>query len=725
VTQFARRLWHLIAAAVLCAQAAFSQDTKYPAKDSQIPLPACLDESGIQLGYAACTKADLEEWRKDVFHWRNESRIRAGYNDAEYRREELKWTQSSFMQPQMMVEDRYFYDRDTGQYTVDRYLADLDKRFGGIDSVLIWHSYPNIGIDDRSQYDLLRALPGGVPALRKMIDDFHKHGVRVLFPMMMWDQGTRPEGIANWDATAGLMAEIGADGVNGDTMGGVPRAFREASDKTGHPVIFEPEGYPRTNEMLAYNNMSWAYWRYPFTPLLSEGKLLEPRHMINISDRWNRSKTDNLQFAFFNGVGLETWENIWSIWNGITPRGAESIRRVAAVERAVAPFLISQNWEPLMPTLQFGVFASAWTLGAEKVFTIVNRNEYNLTGPQLERPYQAGMHYYDLWHGAELKPVRHGDTVQLSFDIEGRGFGAVVVTPSLSNPKIQALMETSRGWSAVPLNSLSDEWKPLPQQIVEIAKTKPAQGSPAGMVNIPATTGFLFRVDGLEIEGTNWAGLDVQYPWEDTPRRHHLHQMEIAGFWIDKYPVTNAEFKKFLDAAHYQPKDNYNFLKDWKDGKYPDGWANKPVTWVSQEDARAYATWAGKRLPHEWEWQYAAQGNDGRAYPWGSQWDETAVPIPDKTRTLTAPDDVDAHPKGVSPFGVMDLVGNVWQWTDEFQDEHTRTAVLRGGSYYQPQGSMWYFPKAFKNTEHSKYLLMAPAKDRAGTLGFRCVLDTE
>jgi formylglycine-generating enzyme required for sulfatase activity len=717
------RLFFLPAALACFLTILRAQDTSYPASGSLIPVPHCLDEPGIQVTHDDCV-AQIREWRKDVLRWRDEMRIRAGYNGAEYQRPELQWAQSSFMQPQMMVEDRYFYDRETGKYTVDRYLDDLVARFGGIDSVLIWQSYPNIGIDNRSQYDLIRALPGGIPGLRAMIDSFHKRGVRVLFPMMMWDQGTRPEGIANWDATAQIMAAIGADGVNGDTMDGIPRAFRDASDKTGHPLVFEPEGYPRAAEMMAYNNMSWGYWRYPFTPLLSQGKLLEPRHMINISDRWNRSKTDNLQFAFFNGVGLETWENVWSVWNGITPRGAETIRRVAAVERAVAPFLVSQEWEPLTPTVQFGVFATGWPLTGEKVFTIVNRNEYNLTGPQIELPYRLGLHYYDLWRGVELRPVRRGDNVTLSFDIEAHGFGAVFVTPQLNNPAVTALMERSKNWAAAPLNSLSDEWKPLPQQILTTEKTAPPKSDPAGMIRIPASE-FLFRVDGLEIEGDNWAGLDVQYPWEDTPRRHHVHQMSIASFWIDKYPVTNAEFQKFLVATHYHPKDDYNFLKDWKDGKYPSGWGDKPVTWVSQEDARAYAVWTAKRLPHEWEWQYAAQGHDARTYPWGNSWDDKAVPVPNKTRELTAPDDVDAHPNGASPFGVMDLVGNVWQWTDEYQDQHTRTSVIRGGSYYQPQGSMWYFPKAFKNTEHGKYLLMAPSKDRAGTLGFRCVMDAE
>ena len=243
------------------------------------------------------------------------------------------------------------------------------------------------------------------------------------------------------------------------------------------------------------------------------------------------------------------------------------------------------------------------------------------------------------------------------------------------------------------------------------------------MVKIPEAD-VTFRVNGIEIEGMNDEGVDVQYPWEPSPRRYHTQRLHIRPFWIDKYPVTNAEFKSFLDATHYRPADDHNFLKDWKNGMYPAGWERKPVTWVSQEDARAYARWAGKRLPHESEWQYAAQGADGRTYPWGNDWLDDAVPKPDTGRDLAPASDVMAHLKGASPFGVMDLVGNVWQWTDEYVDEHTRAAVLRGGSHYQPQGSRWYFPQAYKLSEHGKYLLMAPSLDRSAAVGFRCVVDT-
>jgi formylglycine-generating enzyme required for sulfatase activity len=642
----------------------------------------------------------------------------------------------------MMVHDRYFYDPVAHAYTVDKYLDDLKARYGGIDSVLIWHTYSNIGIDDRNQFDMFRDLPGGTEGVRRMVDDFHRSGVKVLFPVMVWDQGTRQEGTPEWEALAKELAAVGAEGVNGDTLDGMPRTFRTASDALHHPLALEPEGGLGADEMVNYNSMTWGYWQYSFVPSISRYKWLETRHMVNICNRWAHNHLDDLQFAFFNGVGFESWENIWGIWNQLTPRDSEALRRIATIERGYSDLLVSPRWEPHVQTVNFGIFASMWPGDGRTLWTIVNRNAYSVVGDQLRVPAEKGARYFDLWHGTEIIPKVEGNEAALSFEMEANGYGAILKTASLEL-KDNTLIATMKKLAAKPLGSFSAEWKTLPQSVVEIPATVPASAAPAGMVRIPEGD-FDFRVNGIEIEGMDDEGVDVQYPWEPSPRRYHDHFLHIKAFSIDRYNVTNEDFKKFLDATHYQPADAHNFLRGWKDGNYPDGWARKPVTWVSLEDARAYAKWAGKRLPHEWEWQYAAQGTDGRRYPWGNcDWladtqapsrtqcpwgnDPKAAPapVPDTGRQMLAASDVDAHPNGASPFGAMDMVGNVWQWTDEYVDTHTRAAILRGGSHYQPQGARWYFPQAYLLSEHGKYLLMAPSLDRSGAIGFRCVVDAE
>jgi formylglycine-generating enzyme required for sulfatase activity len=470
--------------------------------------------------------------------------------------------------------------------------------------------------------------------------------------------------------------------------------------------------------------MNWGQYNFPFIPMVDRYKWLETRHMVNISDRWAQDKTSDLQYAFFNGVGWESWENVWGIWNGITPRDAEATRRMATLERGVARFLVSPDWEPLYPMLNYGVYASRWPLAQQTVWTIVNRASYDTSGEQMKAPLTPGMRYFDLYHGVELKPAVDGQTAVLSFAMEANGYGAILATPGEPSSAMKDLMQHMAAMTTKTLSAFTHEPVILEQHIVDIAPTKPAADVPAGMVRIPGGA-FDFKVDGVEIEGGAYPGLDVEYPWENSPRRFHDHTLQVAPFYIDKYPVTNAQFKQFLDATHYSPRDAINFLRDWKNGMFPQGWDNRPVTWVSLEDARAYAAWAGKRLPHEWEWQMAAQGTDGRGYPWGDQWQPANMPTPDTGRTMRGPDPVDAHPQGASPYGVLDMTGNVWQWTDEFADEHTRAAIVRGGEYYRPQGSIWYFPAALRNNEHGKLLLMAPGYDRSGAVGFRCVVDAQ
>ena len=662
-------------------------------------------------------------WLRDLREWRHEHRIRMGYSDAQYQLAATKWSQRNFVHVQMMVEDRHFYDPVKGQYTVDRYLDDLEARYGGVDSVLIWYVYTNIGIDDRNQTALARDLPGGINGLRGAVADFHRRGVKVFLPTMAWDNGTKAEGVPDWEAVVTLAAEVGADGVNGDTYNGVPRAFQEAADAIGCPLVFQPESAPYADEALMWNLQSWGKASTDVIPAVSKLKWLEPRHLVNIENRWARDRTDDFHYMFFNGIGYVSWENVWGVWNQFTPRDAAALKRLATLSRKFSHLLSSLDWAPYAQTLQQGVFASKFPSPEATLWTIVNRNEYDVGGEHLAVPDSMGRRYFDIWNGKTLAPRMADGQAFFSLDLEARGYGAVLAVEANADiDELAALMRAMRELNSVPLQRLSNTWQALPQEIVPIASTASSTMAPEGMVTIPAGE-FTFKVTGIEIEGYTWEGLDFQYPWESSARRAHRHRMQMNSFHIDRTPVTNAQYRQFIGASGYRPRDQHNFLRDWQGGAPPVGWENKPVTWVSIEDARAYALWAGKRLPHEWEWQYAAQGDDGRLYPWGNHWNPAAMPVPNRNREMVPPDDVNAHAQGASPFGVLDLVGNVWQWTDEFMDNHTRAAVLRGGSRYQPQSSHWYFPQAYQLDQHGKYLLMAPSKDRSAGIGFRCVVD--
>ena len=173
-----------------------AQDTQYRgAAGSRFLLPLHEPAQCVGRHYSAgCPPFMHERWLADSSTGAPSAAFALPTIPSRYDLPALQWTQSSFIQPQMMVQDRYFYDPVAGKYTVDRYLDDLDKRYGGIDAVLVWSTYPNMGVDDRNQLEMVESMPGGIEGVRQMVADFHRRGVRVLFPMMMWDQGTHEPG---------------------------------------------------------------------------------------------------------------------------------------------------------------------------------------------------------------------------------------------------------------------------------------------------------------------------------------------------------------------------------------------------------------------------------------------------------------------------------------------------------------------------------------------------
>lgn len=209
-------------------------------------------------------------------------------------------------------------------------------------------------------------------------------------------------------------------------------------------------------------------------------------------------------------------------------------------------------------------------------------------------------------------------------------------------------------------------------------------------------------------------------------------QLSLPAYWIDRTPVTQAEFARFVAATGYVTTAETagtgcaNLRGHWEDiagasWRNPGGpgaefarflddpgdLAEHPVVQVSWEDAAAYARWAGKRLPSEQEWEKAARGTDGRAYPWGDQAPTPALCNFDRHAGRTTP--VGSYsPQGDSPFGCADMSGNVWEWTASQEGESGR--VLRGGGWSHPAEYVRLALRSIHDPE-----------ERYDTDGFRCV----
>jgi formylglycine-generating enzyme required for sulfatase activity len=219
---------------------------------------------------------------------------------------------------------------------------------------------------------------------------------------------------------------------------------------------------------------------------------------------------------------------------------------------------------------------------------------------------------------------------------------------------------------------------------------------------------FVFRVEHRVREG--------RCPLFD----HGPRPVILPPYSLGRYPVTNRQYAAFLQAGEYRPADDRNFLRHWVAGEPPVGKSDHPVVWVSPRDAEAYVDWAGMRLPTDEEWQWAAQGPEGGVWPWGDRFE------PD--RCHAAGQDtmaVDAFPAGASALGCLDMVGNVWEWTaPELDDGAHRWRLLRGGSYFLAQGSIWYTEGGPQPTNrHLRFLLIGEGLNRCATVGFRCTAE--
>lgn len=660
----------------------------------------------------------------------------ASFDETLYDRKDLQWIRSAYVMHLMMAWDKEYPN-----------LVDFVKRgkelYGGDDVICLWPTWPTLGIDQRNQFDMYRDLPGGLKGLKTLSDSLHLLGTKFFIAYNPWDESTRKE--EHLKGLSDLIRETGADGVVLDTKGESSKELQAAADAVKPGVIMYSEGMavPKDMEGIVAGRVHNALY-YP--PMLNLNKLINPKFSIFRVAEVNKEPIKReYAVAFFNGYGTEinqfapghpSWEN----------EQYKFLKRTTAILRENSEVFTEGKLTPLIETLHDSIWVNKWEGQEKTIFTIFSLKPEGFNGVLSDIGKRGRYHLVDLWHHEEYKKTRLDpfDKEFLGTNNEGEvsciamlpillktnltGWNLSVEAPKgnkvrvitdrvtyLTNP---ATIDLQRYEGKVVVQLFNDDTL-LDETSIELKPGTPRliSGKPTSHVAL-RTSGKEMRVipAGEFTFKTTHGDEFISYPTEGD-----MSKFNMSSFLMDEHPVTNEEFLAFLKSSNYEPSDTSNFLKHWKNKQPRKGEEKFPVTYVSYEDARAYAAWAGKRLPTELEWQYAAQTSSLNQWPWKNGG-------PSKNNSNLGDGKlypVGKYQKGVNPFGLTDLVGSVWQLTDDvYQSSSYTYIIIKGGSYFKPTSSWWYVQGGPRELHYRQFLLrVSQGFERNSTVGFRCARD--
>ncbi len=367
-----------------------------------------LDIEKINGGISECFKAYRESER-------------AKLDLSIYDREELKWYRKTILQHFTYMFGKEAFDYNTNKFKLDSLLEDGEE-FGGYDSILLWHQYPRLGVDERTQWEFFDDFPGGRAEIKRISELANKRGVKVFLPFKPWDIDNNASESETTERFANLIKDTGVNGMFFDTMTSVPETFRKAADEIDKSFAFCTEGKPRTVENLQQITGSWdQFWNKDCTLEINIARYILPENAAPMISRWHlgESRDNFIKRAIWNGSGLVIWQDVFGAWLPFSDEQKAIIKKWKEIISKNTDIYFGKDAIPLIKTCQKDIYCNYFSDGKNAIYSIYNKGE-NINSSLVNLIEAKDYEISELFYGRDFD-IRENDGGKCIFGEIGAG----------------------------------------------------------------------------------------------------------------------------------------------------------------------------------------------------------------------------------------------------------------------------------------------------------------
>ncbi len=341
------------------------------------------------------------EGKNKVFNLWKEN-IRSRYDLRKYFRPKNRWIKKNYLQHFTFAYGKEAFEYKKTKFKINKIIKE-GKEFGGYDSIIFWHQYPRLGLDNTNQWELYRYLPEDYKSIKKIVKECHLNNIKFFIPFKPWDVRSNESLDKHAKFLENFIIETNIDGFFLDTMSSLPESFLRIQKK--FPSFeFCSEGTPKEQRQIEQLTSSWDQIgdirrNYKVEVETNMFRFVFPEHPLNLVSRWSvgSDKDSIIKRAAFNGIGLVIWQDVFGCWLPFSKKQKQLIKQLKKILVKFHDIFFGNNSIPLIETLSKGIICNQFANDNQRIYSIYNFTSKKIKGPLFSFEYNADIKVQQIY----------------------------------------------------------------------------------------------------------------------------------------------------------------------------------------------------------------------------------------------------------------------------------------------------------------------------------------